>query len=297
MRPLRRRAPSFAEFAARFLRDHARGLRSDFYDKRIKLLCSAFGPRRLDAITRADLDRYVARRLTQVRTSTVRREIAVLRVLFRRAVEWDVLTSSPVLGLRRVREPPHRTRFLTPEEWRRFLAAAPAWLKPIATLAVLTGMRLKEVVGLRLDDWDRDAHLLHVPTDSKTPQARTIPLSAEAEAVLTSLPRPPTRSGFLFRDGEGEPYATASGRNRITKATIAAMRAAGIERASFHTLRHTAATWMVRAGVPLYEVQRILGHSTPLMTQRYAALAPDDLRRAVDVLGRLLPAPDEEEGR
>jgi integrase len=45
---------------------------------------------------------------------------------------------------------------------------------------------------------------------------------------------------------------------------------------------------MVRAGVSLYEIQRILGHSTPLMTQRYAALAPDDLRRAVAVLGRAL---------
>ncbi len=50
------------------------------------------------------------------------------------------------------------------------------------------------------------------------------------------------------------------------------MRGAGIEDASFHTLRHTAASFMVQSGVPLYEVQKILGHSTPLMTERQAHL-------------------------
>ena len=62
------------------------------------------------------------------------------------------------------------------------------------------------------------------------------------------------------------------------------MRGAGLADASFHTLRHTAASWMVAAGVPLYEVGKILGHSTPLMTQRYAHLAPEHLRSAVAAL-------------
>jgi integrase len=66
------------------------------------------------------------------------------------------------------------------------------------------------------------------------------------------------------------------------------MRDVGIEDATFHTLRHTAAAWMVQDGVSLYEVQHVLGHSTPMMTQRYAHLQPGHLRRAVGALDKKL---------
>ena len=70
------------------------------------------------------------------------------------------------------------------------------------------------------------------------------------------------------------------------------MRSAGVEGASFKTLRHTAASYMVQQGVPLYEVQKILGHSSPAMTQRYAHLAPDHLKGAASALDRALSGPD-----
>ena len=62
------------------------------------------------------------------------------------------------------------------------------------------------------------------------------------------------------------------------------MKAAGIEGGHFHILRHTAAAWMVQGGADLYQVQKVLGHSTPVMTQRYAHLRPDHLRPAVRAL-------------
>lgn len=57
-------------------------------------------------------------------------------------------------------------------------------------------------------------------------------------------------------------------------------------RASFHTLRHTYASRMVQAGVDLYRVQRLLGHSTPIMTARYSKLADADLKEAVETMER-----------
>ena len=57
-------------------------------------------------------------------------------------------------------------------------------------------------------------------------------------------------------------------------------------RVSFHTLRHTYASRLVQQGVDLYRVQRLLGHSTPVLTARYAKLAADDLREAVESMER-----------
>ena len=58
----------------------------------------------------------------------------------------------------------------------------------------------------------------------------------------------------------------------------------GIPDASFHTLRHTAASWLVMEGVDLYTVGKILGHKTPRMTQRYAHLSPGYMAAAVNKL-------------
>ena len=67
----------------------------------------------------------------------------------------------------------------------------------------------------------------------------------------------------------------------------------GIMDAGFHTLRHTAASWLVQQGVDLYAVGQILGHKTARMTQRYAHLSPDYMAGAVGkldgIMGRMLP--------
>ena len=74
----------------------------------------------------------------------------------------------------------------------------------------------------------------------------------------------------------------------------------GIPDASFHTLRHTAASWLVMEGVDLYAVGQILGHKTPRMTQRYAHLSPEYMAGAVSrldgvMIGMLSPCADKDE--
>ncbi len=149
-------------------------------------------------------------------------------------------------------------------------------------------MRLKEVVGLRWGNVDRQAGILYVSEDSKT-DSRSIPINQTVRAVLDGQVRG-LRTPWVFVNDAGEDFASPEARNRISKATLEAMKAAGIADASFHTLRHTAAAWMVKGGVSLYEVQKLLGHSTPVMTQRYAHLASDHLRGAVKALDAALGA-------
>ena len=66
-----------------------------------------------------------------------------------------------------------------------------------------------------------------------------------------------------------------------------ALRKAQIEDFHFHDLRHTFATRLVQAGVDLYKVQRLLGHKSPVMTQRYAHHYPESLRDGVKILDRV----------
>jgi integrase len=283
------RGPTFNAFADDFVKKHAGKARSDHYPDRLKKLRPVFGERYLREITRQEIDAFTAKRLQEVGPATVRRDLAALVTIFNVALTWGVIGASPAAKLRKPQEPKHRTRYLTREEWVAVQTTTPEWLRPMLRIAISTGMRLKEVVGLRWEEVDLSGGVLHVAEDTKTGM-RPIPLTQEARAVLNDLGarfragKTGSATPFVFVQGDAGDYTSDFWRNRISKAAAASMKAAGAIGATFHTLRHTAAAWMVQRGVPLYEVQKILGHSTPLMTQRYAHLAPEHLRHAADAL-------------
>jgi integrase len=277
---------TFAAFAERFYRDYGCRVRSEHYAQATKALTRYFGDRRLRSIKKKDIDRFIVDRLQTAGASTVRNNVSALNVMFRKAVEWGVIAKSPVVDPDLPKLPKHRIRYLTLAEWRRFESIASVELRPIATMAVATGMRLKEVVGLRWQDVDFDSSFLYVIADSKT-GTRPVPLNQTTHDLITAQERV-AGSSFVFTDSSGRDFFSPKRRNLISRRTIDTMRRAGIENASFHTLRHTAASFMVQAGVPLYEVQKILGHATLFMTERYAHLQPGHLRGAVVALDRAL---------
>ena len=97
---------------------------------------------------------------------------------------------------------------------------------------------------------------------SKTGKPRLVPVPAVAQKFLKALPLPLTYW-------------------QLNDEFVAARDAARLSHVRFHDLRHTAASWLINAGVDLYTVGRILGHSTPLTTQRYAHLSHASLKRAM----------------
>ena len=177
-------------------------------------------------------------------------------------------------------EPKHRVRILTSEEWTRLEQTAQPWLRPMLDMAVHTGMRLGEITALTWGDVDLLAGIINVPQATKTGY-RPVPMNATTRALLEGLPR---RGEYVFCRQDGGHYNDRSARNTISKRTVLSMKAAGIEGASFHILRHTAGSWMVQAKRPLAEVQAILGHSNPALTNRYAHLNPDHLRASITAL-------------
>src|SRR5262245_22619115 len=94
-----------------------------------------------------------------------------------------------------------------------------------------------------------------------------LPLTSDAVRQLLSRQVRHVLSPMVFVNASGTDYTSEAARTWVSQATKQAVRKAGIEDATFHSLMHTVAAWMVQEGATLFEVQNILDHSTPAMTQ------------------------------
>ncbi|WP_455243700.1 tyrosine-type recombinase/integrase, partial [Petrachloros mirabilis] len=119
---------------------------------------------------------------------------------------------------------------------------------------------------------------------SKNGERRTIPLNRTVTDLLMYRSRvKPAMVEYVFWSEVGTPL---DGPN-LRRAFRSAVKKAKIEDFHFHDLRHTFATRIVQVGVDLYKVQRLLGHKSPQMTQRYAHHYPESLRDGVEALERV----------
>jgi integrase len=224
-------------------------------------------------ITRRTVADYILERSETVSAGTVAKEFATLRHALQLAVEWELLIVNPAQGAKLPKQSEGRTRYLSPTEFKAALEAAPDWMRGPMALAAFTGMRRGEILGLCWKDVDLDGQRVYL-TETKNGTLRVLTLNQLAVQVLQSLPvGEPAQLVF--------PEVNAAHLSVYTRRVFASV---GIEDASFHSLRHTAASWLVMEGVDLYAVGRILGHKTPRMTQRYAHLSPGYMAAAVNKL-------------
>ena len=245
------------------------------YGSHSRTIGRLLGHLHLDEMTRRVLADFVAtRKRTGVTDATIRRDLAVLGSVCSMAVRWGWIETSPIstFNKRALKVSRPRVRFLSREEFSRLHEAASAELKSILVLSVETGLRKEELLGLTVAGIDlrrRELHLEHTKTD--TP--RRVPLSPAALSTIRDIleQRSRPRSAYLFCKSDG----TRIGNPR--KAFEGACARAGIEDFRFHDLRHTFASWWVQQGGDLYRLSRILGHSSLLMSSRYAHLRTDDL--------------------
>jgi integrase len=230
------------------------------------------GHLRLDQVTPA---RLAACRdlLAQTRApATVNRYVAVLSHAFTLAVrEWQWLEASPLQRVRRLREPRGRVRYLSDEERPRVLAACQAshnrCLYPVVLLALSTGARKQEILGLTWRDIDLRRAQLTLP-HTKNGEPRTLPLVGLALETVHSLARVRRiDTPLLFPRADGRAPLD------VRYAFHQALREAGIVDFRFHDLRHTAASYLAMQGASLVEIAEVLGHKTLQMVKRYAHLS------------------------
>jgi integrase len=239
-------------------------------------------PTQAKLITRRSVAEFIEKRSETVSPGTVSKEVSTLKHSLRLAVEWGELHQNPAQGARLPKLPEGKTRYLTPGELQAALEIAPEWMRAPMALAVCTAMRRGSLLGLRWMDVDLPRRRIYLRTTKSGPM-QVLPLSDSALQVLDSLPV----------GGSSDLVFPGLGGAALTVATRRVFAKLGILDASFHTLRHTAASWMVQQGVDLYAVGQFLGHKTPRMTQRYAHLCPRYMAEAADkldlVMARVLP--------
>ncbi len=291
---------------ARYWAEKAAALKSESLQAGYARRWLAFlgGDRPLAAIGDVDIARYVAKRRGQtygrfarrpISGSTINRELAFLGALLNRArATWRFDVGAIDWRAHRLREPEPIDRALSAAEAERLIAAAAPHIQAPVRLALLTGLRRGNVVGLDWSEVRLAEAELRVRVKSTAPGGRplTVPLSTAALVLLANLG--PRRSGPVFtRPGPG---GRARPLGSIRRAFADAAKLAGLAGLRFHDLRHTAATWMIERGVALDLVQRVLGHRAITTTQRYAHRRPEALRAAVEALahprsGHAAPAP------
>ena len=270
---------------------------------------------KLDEITAWKVEKWRKARLKAgQKQATVNRHIAALRAAFNRAVEWGLVESNPLSGIKQFREDPLAIiRFLSPEEegrlrgtlkrrqerMRRERDSANQWresrsrdalrslrrirftdhLMPMVILSLNTGIRQGELFSLRWEKVDLKRKVITIiGTSAKSDQTRHIPLNSEALDTFRQWRKQQPEPGLVF------PNANGSAFDNVKAAWTRLLRDAEITRFRWHDMRHHFASKLVMAGVDLNTVRELLGHSDLTMTLRYAHLAPEHKAAAVEKL-------------
>ena len=209
--------------------------------------------------------------------ATINRYFAFLRHVLMIAVKGEKLRRNPVSSVKFFPEP-ETIRFYSDEEIIHLHKLIPKDDWKIVAFALEEGLRKEEQFQLRWDRISFESKTLTIPLP-KGGRTRHVPLTEEAISILRSLDSF-LRSPFVFA-GLKNPLKPMDGRAFIRRAFEPALKRAGIQLASWHTLRHTTCSRLVMAGVPLRTVQEILGHRDIRTTLKYAHLAPSHIKEAI----------------
>jgi integrase len=315
-RAARRVAPTLADLIERFMREEVRPTRkprtSDLYDMYFRVhVLPALGFRRAREITLADIAK-LHRKIGARTPVTANRVVALMSAVFSWAVRLGEVPEgmNPVRGITRYREQ-GRERFLSSDEIVRLGEALREaetiglpWtiddtratvkhvpkknrrtkVSPFATAAIrlllLTGCRLREILNLRWEEFDRERGMLFLP-DSKTGRKPVI-LSGPALAVLENLPR----TGDFVIAGQRDNRA----RHDLKRPWEVIRQRAGLRPIRLHDLRHSFAATGASSNLGLPVIGKLLGHKRAETTSRYAHIAADPLRIAADAIASQLAA-------
>ena len=240
-------------------------------------------------ITKAEVTAFIHSKLgSGLAPGTINRQLNALKAIFSRAVEWGIagMEKNPAHGVKQLPNNHRHERFLSQEEAGSLLGAVTRsqnkMLAPVIAFLLLTGCRKREVLDARWEHIDLDRGQLTIPL-SKSGKPRHVALSSGAVAVLAQAKEILRRE--MGPSAEACPWAFPNPETGAPFVSIfyswnTARRSVGLHDVRIHDLRHSFASALVNRGATLFDVQKLLGHSSPKMTERYSHLTPGRLMDA-----------------
>ncbi|MEZ5536144.1 MAG: tyrosine-type recombinase/integrase [Thiolinea sp.] len=291
-----RGAMLFSEFAEMYLerysRPHNKGWKSDESRIRVHLL-PRFGKMAVDSITADDVQRmHLEIGYEKGNPGNANRIRRMLSSMFTKAAEWGVVPEgrkNPAKGKKHgsrgsgIEDFPERERdrYVNKEELPVLIAAIDEediYARSAIWLYLLTAFRKSELLTAKWDQIDMEQGQFILP-DPKNNQPLYHPLSEEAKAILSGIPRMAGNPYIFCGRTQGRPLSDIKSHwARVRERT-------GFDDLRIHDLRRTMGSWLVQAGNSLYLVGKILNHKDIRTTERYARFAQDNLKTALDQVG------------
>lgn len=250
------------------------------FDKHVR---HVIGARAVADVQPSELLRLTEGLPAHLAVATRNRITALIKTIFRRALDTGLIDRNPALSLRMKQENNEQRRIASDAEIKALYDAIDAEPQPsfpglLVRLLLSCGLRLSETLKARFDDISPDGCFLTIPR-GKNGKSRRVPLSAEAQSVIHEL-HTYRRNDFLF------PGRDVGQMSRPTHAYNRILKRAGIEGLCLRDLRRTACSIVVNAGVPILDASRFLGHSSINITAaRYSVLCDARLTATAKVVG------------
>jgi integrase len=236
--------------------------------------------RTLSEITRDVIERIAELKRDGASPSRANRYLGLIRSILRRAaLDWEWIERPPRIRL--YPEPKRRVRWLTPEQAQTLLEKLPEHLAEMMRFSLATGLRQRNVARLEWSQVDIERRAAWIHADqAKARRAIPVALNETAVAVLGRQRGKHPQFVFSYR---GRPIGQVN-----TKAWKSALERAKIEDFRWHDLRHTWASWLTQAGVPLNALQEMGAWKSTEMVRRYAHLAPEQFKQYAQVVDGLI---------
>ncbi|MDX9963949.1 site-specific integrase [Desulfobacter postgatei] len=254
---------------------------------------TTMGDKPLKDISAFDLERLKKAMLKEGRAPrSVEYALTTLGQIFRHAERLDYYQGDiPTTKVKKPKYDNKRVRFLSHDEAHTLLEILQKKSQETYEMALLSlhcGLRAGEVFSLTWKDIDLD-HGLVTLLDTKSGKTRTVSMTADVQSFFMEKDTG-SKQDLIFPDRQ-----TGGIRKQISKSFPRAVSETGLndgiedrrQRVTFHTLRHTFASWLVMNGISLYDVKELLGHATLTMTERYAHLAPDRNKKAAATMEKV----------
>lgn len=244
----------------------------------------------LSEIDDTDLTNYVTYfRDMGRKPSTINRNLTVLSSIINFCHERNYHTPDVKISLYKQKEPAENIKYL--ENWKiaeKIISRAASHLKPIIYTALYTGLRKSNILGLKWEnlDFTNDIINLHVKDKNKIGGKNlSIPIIPQLKEILLNQPK---INEFVF-NYKGHPITQIDGawhnifyKRKDQRNFTKELKDESLPYITFHTLRHTAATWILKATGNLRITQEILGHANIKTTLKYAHVLDDEKRKALE---------------